>query len=147
MHHHTHEALLWWVARDSNPALPVKSRLLQTIKACNPNLGPGAGNDPAGNGHLPSTGFIRARLSPENPGIVARPRIELGRPPYESEVYSSSRAIQSLAGVTGIEPASFGFGDRRSTRLNFTPVKRNPGAEARVQWLVYTLDPTTRIPK
>ena len=26
----------WWAARDSNPALSIKSRLLQTVKACSP---------------------------------------------------------------------------------------------------------------
>ena len=30
-------------------------------------------------------------------------------------------AATELAGVAGIEPASSGFGDRRSTSLNFTP--------------------------
>ncbi len=29
-------------------------------------------------------------------------------------------SFAALARVAGIEPASFGFGDRRSTRLNFT---------------------------
>ena len=31
-------------------------------------------------------------------------------------------AAAKLAGVAGIEPAAFGFGDRRSTSLNFTPI-------------------------
>jgi hypothetical protein len=31
-------------------------------------------------------------------------------------------AAKKLAGVAGIEPASSGFGDRRSTSLNFTPI-------------------------
>ena len=31
-------------------------------------------------------------------------------------------AAAKLAGVAGIEPASSGFGDRRSTSLNFTPI-------------------------
>ena len=39
-------------------------------------------------------------------------------------------SFAALARVAGIEPASFGFGDRRSTSLNFTLIfkdqKENP---------------------
>src|SRR5664280_2013959 len=94
---------------------------LTAAEALAATRGQGPGSDPVGRrGHAP------ARLGHSPP----RPRpVVIGATPRRNHLPASpGRDVGPLAGATGLEPATTGFGDRDSAKLSYAP---SPGAGTR----------------